>query len=375
MAVDLDNLESLLDGLNGLNESQKFTMSEALFLEAFKTTNIKDVHPSLGEVRMGTKMPILGMEGGYDSFPYVASCALPNCNISADWSEFTWCIGEIGCEITLCMKDVLPKFLAFFNVWRKMNEGDIQSAFVQFISELFQDRHLKAEFRVAYLGDTDATVTVGEVDGEGEPIDEGDPLFNGCNGFITQMDAQSQGNTDLRVTISENQEATLAAQTMTGEEAYNYALEMYNKAAVQPWFNPSQMVYRLNRSIVNVLVGWLNSKADLAGINCACIDPSKVVGARGFTVDNLSMFGIPVEAYEFEQAMKASAYYWDGTKFTKYKNIMILARKDAMILGYETTDSLSQFHIGWDQRAREIFIQGSSMFGAGVPVPYFILGI
>lgn len=370
MAVSLTELGNLLDGLNGLNESDKFHMSEALFLEAFKTTNIKDTHPALGEVRMGTKMPILGTEGGYDSFPYVGGCALPDCSISSDWSEFTWCIGEIGCEVTLCMKELLPKFLAFFNVWRKMNEGDIQNAFVQFVSELFQDRHLKAEFRVAYLGDTDATVTVGE------ETDEPDPLFNGCDGFVTQMDAISTTDTSLRVDISENEGGTLALQTITdGQDVYDYLLAMYNKAAVKPWFKPSDMVWRINRSVANVLVGWLNTKADLSGINCACIDPSKVTGARGFTIENLQVFGIPVEVYDFEEAMKATAYYWDGSKFTKYKNIFILARRDAMILGYETTDSLSQFDIGYDKRKREVYIQGSSLFGAGVPVPYFILGI
>ncbi len=370
MAVDLTELGTLLDGLNGLNESDKFKMSEALFLEAYKSTNIKDSHPSLGEVRMGSKMPILGMEGGYDSFPFVEGCALPNCDISADWSDFTWCIGEIGCEVTICLKDLAPKFLAFFNVWRKMNEGDIQNAFVQFVSELFQDRHLKAEMRVAYLGDTEATVTVTGED------DDPDPLFNGCDGFVKQMAAIAEGDASLKVSITENEGANLAAQTITdGDDLYAYFVEMYNKAAVKPWFNPSQMVWRMNRSLVNVMVGWLNTKSDLSGINCACIDPSKVVGSRGFTVDNLTIMGIPVEAYEFEEAMKATAYYWSGTAFTQYKNIIILSRKDAMILGYETTDSLSQFDIGYDKRAREVYLQGSSMFGAGVPVPYFIIGI
>ena len=370
MAVDLTELESLLDGLNGLNESDKFKMSEALFLEAFKTQNIKNNHPALGEVRHGQKMPILGMEGGYDSFAFTDGCALPSCDISADWSEFQWCIGEIGCEVTICFKDLAPKFLAFFNVWRKMNEGDIQNAFIQFVSELFQDRHLKAEFRVAYLGDTDATVTVGE------ETDEPDPLFNGCDGFIKQMDAIATADESLKVNITENEAATLAEQTITdGDDLYAYLTEIYNKSAVKPWFNPSQMVWRMNRSLANVLVGWLNSKSDLNGINCACIDPSKVVGSRGFTIDNLAVFGIRVEAYDFEEAMKTSAYYWDGTAFTKYKNIIILAREDAMILGYETTDSLNHFNIGYDVRKREIFMQGSSMFGAGVPVPYFVIGI
>ena len=369
MAYNLTELGNLLDALNGLNESEKYELSQAIFLETFKTRNMKELHPTMGEVHNGNKVPIIDMDGGYDSFAYVAGCQLPSCNISNNWSEFQWCIAEIGCEVTICLKDLAPKFLAFFKLYRKMNDGDIQSAFVQFIVELFQDRHLKAEFRVAYLGDTAAVTDPG--------TDEvPDTLFNGCNGFVTQMSALSTSDSSLRVAITENQGANLAAQTITdGQDLYDYLVAIYNKAAVKPWFDPSKMVWRLNRSLANVMVGWLNSKSDLAGINCACIDPSKVVGARGFTVENLTVLGVPVEVFEFEEAMKASPYYWDGSKFLKYKNIIILARKDVMLLGYEDDESLSQFEVGYDNRKREIYIQGSSLFGAAVSAPYFILGI
>lgn len=360
MALDQTSLEGILDALSGLEASEKMKLSEAIFLEAYNIENIKNTHVTLGGVHSGNEVPILGTEGGFDGFPFVDGCALPDCTIANDWSTMKWTLGEIGCELTLCLKSVLPKFQAFYNLYRKMNEGDIASAFVQFIAEQFQNKHLKAEFRAAYLSDVDAT----------------DTLINGFDGFVSQMDAISTADPSLRVDITENTQTTLAGQTLPdGQAVYDYMKELYNQIAGKPWFNPEQMVWRMNRTLVNQLVGFLNTKSDLSGISCGCIDPQKAAGARVFSVDNLTLFGIPVEPKPFEQAMKSSAFYWDGSKFTKYKNIIILARKDAMVLGYETDEALSQFNIGYDERKREVWMQGSSLFDAAVPVPYFGIAI
>ena len=360
MALDQTSLAAILDALNGLEESEKMKLSEAIFLEAFKAENIKNTHTTLGGIHSGNKVPVLGDEDGFDGFPFVDGCALPDCSIANDWSTMKWELGEIGCELTLCLKDLLPKFQAFYNVYRKMNEGDINSAFVQFIAERFQTKHLKAELRVAYFADVDAT----------------DTKLNGYDGFVSQMDAISTANPDLRVDITENAQTTLAGQTIAdGQAVYDYMKELYNQIAGKAWFNPEKMVWRMNRSLVNKLVALLNTKSDLSGISCGCIDPEKAAGARIFSYDNLTLFGIPVEPKPFEQAMKSSAFYWDGSKFTKYKNIIILARRDAMVLGYETEEALSQFNIGYDKRKREVWMQGSSLFGAAVPVPYFGIAI
>lgn len=368
VGIDLTELSSLLAALNGLNESQKFNISSTIFLEQFETKNIKTSHPTFGQVINGNKIPILDAGADYNGFEYFDGCALPACTVSADWSEFKWCIKEIGCEVTVCLKDLLPKFQAFWNVYRKMNDGDIESAFVQFIIELFQNKHLNAEFRVAYFGVKGATVTVGE-------DDVPQPEIDGCDGFITQMVAVAGVDATHKVSISQNAGANVAAQTITdGQDIYNYLVTIYNKAATQPWFDPTKMVWRLNRSLAMTLAAWLNTKNDLNGINCDCIDPSKVTGPRGFTWDNLTLLGVPVEAYDFEGVMKAQPYYYNGTKYTQYKNIIILARKDAMLLGYEDDESLHQFNVGYDERKREIFIQGASLFGAAVSVPYFVIG-
>src|SRR5690554_2672554 len=184
VGIDLTELTSLLSALNGLNETQKYNISNAIFLEQFQTQNIKLTHQTFGGVIDGNKIPIIDASEGFNGFEYFDGCVLPQRTVSADWSEFSRCIKEIGCEVIICFKDLLPKFQAFFNVYRKMNEGDLESAFVEFIVTMFQNKHLNAEFRTAYLGVAGAEVDVS--DGQ-EPEMVPQPEIDGCDGFVTQM--------------------------------------------------------------------------------------------------------------------------------------------------------------------------------------------
>ena len=365
VGINLTDLETLMSQLNGLEEHEKYTISNAIFLESFSEQNIKNNFPTFGQVINGNKIPVIDMDSGYNGFVYVDGCKLPTCEVSAEWSEFQWCIKEIGCELVVCIKDLLPKFQVFWNTYRKLNEGDIASAFVQFIVELFQQKHLRAEIRVSFFG-----VEGAEVDDV--PQEE----INGCDGWIAQMQAISGNDPSLTFEITENQGATVADQTITdGEDVYNYLKEAYLQASTKPWFDVKKMKFIMNRSLAMSLVAYLNTLSDTSALGCDCIDPDKVKNPRVHTWDNIQFWGIPVESYPFEDYMKAQPYYYDGTRYTLFKNIIMLIRTDALLLGYEDDESLSQFRIGYDERAREIYMQGSSLFGPAVSVPYFILGV
>jgi hypothetical protein len=357
---DSTNLDTLLGDLNGLTAAQKMNIANLIFTQTFAIPNIKDTHPTLSEVRSGSKIPILEATDDYDGFPFFeGNCTLPACSINDNWSAYTWTLGEIGCEVTICMRTFSNDFKVFFDTWAKNNEGDIESALVQFIIERFQSRHLKAEVRVAYFGDSASE----------------DTLINGFDGFFVQMEAQATEGENL-VVITQNAGATAAEQTITsGEAIYDYLQSMYTLAAAKPWFEPTNMVWRLDRSLVQTLVGWLNTQADLKGISCDCIDPASVVNARVYTADNLTVFGIPVEPMPFLTAMRAIAEIYDETDGTYVnRNRIVLSRRENMILGYEIEDTVQSFKVGWDDRKNEIYIQGSSLFGAGVPQNHFVLG-
>jgi len=359
MAYDTTTLDGILAGLEGLTQAQKMNIGNLIFTETFTHKNIKDTHPTMSEVRSGSKIPILEDNEDYGSFPFTeGNCTLPSCTITDNWSVHTWQLGQIGCEVTICMENFANDFMAFFNTWKKMNGDDIESAVVQFIVERFQSRHLKAEIRVAYFGDTASS----------------DDLINGFDGFFVQLEAKSVTGVN-HVVITENAEATAALQTITdGEKIYEYLDKMYELAAQKAWFDPANMVWRLDRTLVQTLVGWLNRQSDLKGISCDCVDPTKVTQARVFTWDNLSIFGIPVEAMPFLDAMKSIDELYnsvDGTFVNR--NRIILSRRENMILGYEIEDTLNRFKLGYDERKNEIYVQGASLFGAGVPKDSFIL--
>lgn len=358
MAYDSTQLNQILTGLNGLTATEKMDIGNLIFTETFGVKSIKDTHPNIAEVRSGSKVPILMDSDEYGNFPFTeGNCSLPTCNISNDWSTYTWNLGQIGCEVVICMEDFTNNFLVFFNTWKKMNADDINSAVVQFIIEQFQKRQTKAEIRVAYFGDTNSS----------------DALINGIDGFFVQMEAI--GAPENFVEITENAGATAAAQTITdGAVLYAYLTEMYNKAIVQPWFDATKMVWRLDRSLAMLLVGWLNTRNDMNGINCECIDPNKLTQARAFVWDNIAVFGIPVEPMPFLDAMKAVTELYDANDGTFVdRNRIILTRREGMIIGYEIQDTLKRFKVGYDERENEIYIQGASLFGVGVPQPTFIL--
>ncbi len=353
-----DNLPAILSGLNGLTQAERMNIANLIFTETFAVQNIKDTHPTISEVRSGSKVPILLETEDYGGFPFtVGNCTLPACDISSNWSEYTWNLGQIGCEVTICMEDFQNDFLAFFNTWKKMNEGDIESAVVQFIIERFQSRHLKAEIRVAYFSDSAST----------------NALINGFDGFFTQMEALATA--DNKVVIAEN--ATVPSTVITdGEVILAYLKQMYTKASKNAWFRPENMVWRLDRSDVYALVGFLNTVNDRNQYGVDVIDPSKVTQARIFTVDNLSILGIPVETMPFRDAMRAvTELYNAGTGVYVNPNRYILARRETLILGYEIEDTLKRFKVGYDDRKDEIYIKGASLFGTGVPQNTFILAI
>jgi len=361
MAYTAADLTALLAALTGLTAAEKMNVANLIFIETFQEKNLQDTHPFFSQVRAGSKVPILEDNDDYGSFPFTeGNCQLPECSIDDNFSEFTWDIQKIGCKVTICMENFANDFLVFFNTWKKMNEDDIETALVQFIIERFQAKHKKAEIRVAYFGDTSADST----------------LVNGMDGFFVQM--QALATADNTVAITQNGGVTVGAQTITdGEVVYNYLAAMYDKAAVQPWFLVEKMVWRMDRGLVNALVGWLNRQSDLKGISCDCIDPEKVTSARVYTADNLSVFGIPVEPMPFLAAMKASGadYYDSLTGLYVDKNRIILSRKENMMLGYEMEETFKSFKVIFDEIEDEIIIKGSSLFGVGVPTNSFVLGI
>lgn len=342
-----DQIEALAEGLN---EIENIKFRNAILMENYAGINLRDNRRTLTNQRNGSKIPIILQEDDFGGFPTVSGCALPACDWDIPVSSFTWSIGEIGCEMEICLKNFTESFRAFWDTYLRMNEGDLNSAFVRYLVTLFQRKQRNAMFRNYYFGDTTAELS------EGNP----DTLINANDGVIKQYLAHGVN----RVEIANNTEVETDGEVILG-----WLKELYESVAYKPWFNPADMKWEMNRELVNALVGYLNTENDFKGVSCECIDPNGVTQSRVFRVEGLRIYGIKVVPLPFTQAINAIDSYDGGT------NIVILTREENDVLGFETEDALENFRIGYDERAREIWMQGSSMFGAGIPTDAFAIAI
>lgn len=343
-----DQLTTLAEGLSGLTEAEKFNFANAIIMENYAGVNIEENRTALSQIRNGNKLPIFLNEDDFEGFPTVGGCELSECDWDDPVSDYVWQIGEIGCKLKICMKTLSDSFLAFWNIHRNMGEEDMNSVFIKYIVEKFQRRLRNAQFRTLYYGDSDSS----------------NDLINAFDGLIKQYEAG--GGAKVEITENEGEDPELIKD---GLDVYNYMKELYNELAGKPWFNPSEMKWEMNRELVNRLVGFLNTQSDLKEFSCDCIDPTKVSGARLFDSDNLAIFGIPVYPLPFTQAQNAISDYDGGL------NVIILNRKQNDLLGYETENALNNFDIGYNREDRYIYLNGSSLFGGGIPTDAYGIAI
>lgn len=356
-------LTALINDLTGLEGQAKYKISEVMFLNSFKERDVKEDFVMIEQVRNGDRQPIFLRQDDWGSFETLdqGSCKLPTCEIADEWAEFRWKVGKIGCELVICMESFTDDFNRFFNTWVKNNEDDVNSAIVQFIAERFQAKHVKAEARVYFFGDS---------------TEKTNKLISATDGVITQAIARATADANLRVTIAENSALTPEGQQLTGEQIYNYLAQAYAQMSVTEDFDPSNSSFLIDRQNANALVGWLNSLADLKGVSCDCIDPEKVTKSRVFTWDNVSLFGIPLKVYNFQAMMKASGepYYDIATGLYTHKNVFMLVRNENILLGYELDETLHSFDVFYDKRPNEIVIKGQSKLAPALPSDAFIVG-
>lgn len=353
-----------INKLSGLEGADKFDFNYILYMNSFKVKDVKDDAVLLSEVRDGRSMPIFLRQDDWDAFQTVTegSCKLPSAEIADDWSLYKFKMGEIGEEIPICMKKFTTDFNRFWNTWPTDSEKDLSTAIVQFIAERFQSRHLKAESRVFFFGDSAQVANT---------------KINATDGIFTQAIAQATANPELRVTIAENAAATPEGQLIKdGEVLLNYYKAAIDKMTYLPDFDTSKMKLYIDRVNAQTLVNWLNNQAELKGVSCDCIDPERVTKAGVFTVDNLAISGIPTVVHEFQEMMKGAGepYYTAADQLFLHRNIFLLSRTENVLLGYEVEESLKNTDLFYDRRENEIIIKGSSKLAPGLPTDAFVVG-
>ena len=354
----------LLPLVTDLVSAEKMEMSEMLYSKAFMDSDIAEQNEIVTGVRHGQVLPILKDTPQPESFPFVdeTDCAETDCDLSHEFSSHKWEIGLIECRVGICLRTFNENFLKFFNAVRHTQTGDIDvdTALLMFISGKFIQNLNLSTWRAAYFGDKSSASA----------------YFSGVDGIFTQMEA----NAAQIVEITENDGATFAAQAFaSGEDVYDYLIAMYEKAAEQPWFDPSILEFRVTRSMSTKLVSWLNALGKKAPMNCGCIDPERAVASNVFMLQGLTINGIPVMTHnEWDSIINYSTELNGGGGVNARVNPhrAILTYRQNLLIGTSETEALNSFDIWHSKDDNKVYLKGSSYVGGGVPLTdEYILGI
>ena len=363
MAYSDNFVDDLLVLVTDIVSGDMMELSNMLYEKSFGESSIADNHEIITGVRTGNVVPILKDVPSPDSFPFVdeTSCATTECDITQEFSDFKWDLGLIECRVPVCLRTFNENFLRFFNVWRhtQEDEPDLNSAMIQFMTEKFNKNLLLSEWRATWFGDKASASA----------------FYNGIDGFWTLAEAGAGANS---VAITQNAGATFALQAVTGEEVYNYLIEMYDLASLQPWFDPSSLEYRITRSMSVKLVAFLNKLGKNAPMNCECIDPSRAVLSNVYMLEGLTINGIPVVTHsEFDDIINFSAELngGGGVNARVNPNRAILTFRQNLLIGTSETDALNSLDVWYDKTDKKVYIEGSSYVGSALPMNEYILAI
>lgn len=346
MALDTTFKAGITDAVTSLTSAEKLNFSNVIYGGVSEISEFASKYNVLTDVRNGNKVPVILQGNNYGALTASANdCTMNACDVNDTYSNKEWILGDYNCRLSICLNSFSEDFRLFWGMYKQtledpQNEPD-KKAFMAYINYKAQQNIQGALWRTSHWGDVSATAK---------------PLISKNNGFWTEADAGD----------GEKIEMTLTAGELTGEQIYNHLADAYNLAGDADWFEASEMIWKMSNKMARKLVTWLNSLGDRSLYNCDCIDPSKVVGGRVFSIDNLTVFGIPVKAEkEGDASGKVVGFNPD------YRALLI--KESNLLVGTQTNEHLEQFDIFFDKKDKKIYVDMAISIGTAIPLDEYVL--
>lgn len=342
MALNKDFVKNITEAINSLTEAEKLNLSNVIYDGVIDVNDFTNYHNVLDGYRDGQKVPIISAKSNYGLMAAKPDgCGINTCDLTNEYSTKVFNIGDYACRIGLCFDELEADFRTFWRMYKQTTndpstEPD-KKAFLDFVILQAQNAVKATIWRVGYHGDKTSS----------------NVLINQNNGVWVEADGGDGAMYSIKFVNPEGQR---------GEEIYKKFAEMYAKEGSKKWFKPTEVQWLTTLKTARELVTWLNGLNDLSPYNCSCTDPSKVVSARVFTIDNLSIFGIPVKAYEGEE--ESEEFLTSGT--TSYKALLI--KESNLLFAVETKEHLEQFDMFYDKMTKKIYIDLGAQLGAAIPL-------
>ncbi len=330
--LDLSNLT--------LNPVQAENSSQAVFERLYTKPEIEAAHYVVTGIKHNTYIPIFGQFGlGGRIDP--GSCGV---NSSADYiapSQKQWTPKLISERMPHCQTDISQDF----RLWQRANSAldtwsEVDNEQQAFIESRIIDAMKEWILRLTSFGDTGAKNVSG-----GGYIKNGvsTTFFTPFNGLWKQIYTAVAASTITPVSISENSEATYAAQNaLATNRAISVFRDMYNKADSRIFSEGSQPVFQITRTLANNFEDYLEDKS------------------LGFTLQeaeggkkNWAYRGIPIIIrHDWDRNIKA---YEDNGTTLRLPHRAILTDIKNIPIGTSEAGDFTEFRQFYDQKDKKLY--------------------
>ncbi len=243
-----------------LSAQENTEVAQFIHERIFEQPMLNSIHRVWTGVKMKEQIvfaSLYGKTGISDS-----GCTRPTSGATSTFTEKFWEPARIGDTLTHCQADLNSLFKAYYD---KINEYkdlfDITGSDEElFMVTMFSDSAMKAVLRLAWYGDTDVAVSAAAAAGL---VAAGDvQYYDAFDGLWKQIFAGVTAGKVKRVTISENSEATKAAQlTLAAGAAIGYFDDVWKLADVRLRNDPNAQ-FLVTREIFDNYTDYLVGKGE-----------------------------------------------------------------------------------------------------------------
>lgn len=344
MAIN-GGFETAIEAVQGLVGTEKLEFANLLFSATNEIGDFAPKHNVITGVRNGNKVPVLTQGNNYGALSAaLGNCSMNVCEFNDVYSTKEWTLGTYNCQVPVCLQKYSEDFKFFWGMYSQtledpQNESD-KSKFLAYLADKGQKTIQGALWRTGYFGDTTSL----------------NGLISQNNGIFTEADANDGDKIEMTFTKPEGER---------GEEIYKFMKQAYTSASASDWFDESKVEFNVTRKVAKELVGWLNVNDSMNQYGAGFIDPAKAVARGVYSVDNLTILGIPVISYkEVDEAGKKAGVQPD------YK--ILLINKDNILIGVETESHMNQFDIFYERKDKTVYIDMQIQIGTAIPLDEYV---
>jgi len=329
MAITTD-VSPILSAISKLSDAEKVTMNQLIYKKYVEASSITEIHPIIGGVQCNT--PIAKADRG-NNWEYMQStaglasqCEDTDDTISITYSTKLWNPVPYAASPEICFLNIDCAIKDYFKSEGCSMADATGTQYADAILSVIGENIARSHWIKTWFADTSATNT----------------SFNGHDGLFVQMLAVATVvNTAQRREITENAEATKAAQLALGATAALDTFQwMFDNQPDHLFGNPDLMILA-SRTLCKNYLKWLQVNKQ---VDCCERDPLTGV----YNINNLSIYGIKiVMVKEWDEIILHVADFDDGTVYDA-PHRAVLTYGANIPIGTCSTDELDAFDVKYN---------------------------